>query len=109
MVECSDPPVYLIHRPAAADDFVVRDSVAVFRPEDIVPGRMQKGCAELRIIDSVAVEMPESLGVRIELPAGTPDVIQLTPSMTEGTIDIFDDDCMPILLLFDQYLPLSLH
>ena len=100
---------YLIHQPAAEDDFVLRDSIAVFRPEDIVPGRIQKGCAELTIIDSVAVEMPESFGVRIELPEGTPDVIQLTPSMTEGTIEILDDDCMPILccLMFEQCLPLS--
>ena len=100
---------YLIHQPSAEDDFVLRDSVAVFRPQDIVPGRMQRGCAELTIIDSVAVELPESLGVRIELPEGTPDVIQLSPSMTEGTIEIFDDDCMPILccLMFEQSLPLS--
>ena len=100
---------YLTHQPAAEDDFVLRDSIAVFRPEDIVPGRIQKGCAELTIINSVAVEMPESFGVRIELPEGTPDVIQLSPSVTEGTIDIFDDDCMPILccLMFEESLPLS--
>ena len=60
-------------------------------------------------INSVAVEMPESFGVRIELPEGIPDVIQLSPSVTEGTIDIFDDDCMPILccLMFEESLPLS--
>ena len=53
--------------------------------------------------------MPESFGVRIELPEGIPDVIQLSPSVTEGTIDIFDDDCMPILccLMFEESLPLS--
>ena len=53
--------------------------------------------------------MPESFGARIKLPEDTPDVIQLSPSMTEGTIEILDDNCVPILccLMFEQCLPLS--
>ena len=65
-----------------------------FRPEDITPGETQEGCAGLVIIDSIDVEMTESLKVEIELAEGTPTTIRTQPATSEARIDIIDDDSM---------------
>ena len=52
-----------------------------------------EACVSLAIVDSVDVELPESLLVQIELREPNP-VIRMSPDMSVGYIQIMDDDSM---------------
>ena len=52
-----------------------------------------EACVSLAIVDSVDVELPESLLVGIELREPNP-VIRMSPDMSVGYIQIMDDDSM---------------
>ena len=71
------------------------------RPYDFTTGvvydrydpEQNEACVSLAIVDSVDVELPESLLVEIELREPNP-VIRMSPDMSVGYIQIMDDDSM---------------
>ena len=71
------------------------------RPYDFTTGvvydrydpEQNEACVSLAIVDSVDVELPESLLVQIELREPNP-VIRMSPDMSVGYIQIMDDDGM---------------